>query len=57
MSVNRLIVSSLVMPDYWEGICTVQARTERTLSVPGADVPAGTELQGTAYIELTGYER
>ena len=55
--VRGQVVSSLVMPDYWEGICTVQARTERTLSVPGADVPAGTELQGTAYVELTGYER
>ena len=50
-------VSSLVMPDYWEGLCTVQARMERTLSIAGADVPAGTNLQGTAYVELTGYER
>ena len=50
-------VSSLVMPDYWEGLCTVQVTVCRTLAGPGVEVPAGANLQGTAYVELTGYER
>ena len=50
-------VSSLVMPDYWEGLCSVQGAVCRTLTASGAEVPAGAGLQGTAYVELTGYER
>ena len=32
-------------PDYWEGLCSV------------AGTMAGKEVNGSAYVELTGYEK
>ncbi|MCE5193610.1 hypothetical protein LLF88_06735 [bacterium] len=49
-------LSSLVMPDYWEGLCTVRAEIARPAKIDGADFLDAKTLEGFAYVELTGYE-
>lgn len=49
-------VSSLVMPDYWEGLCVVRAQIASPIDVGGGMVLEPKVLDGSAYVELTGYE-
>lgn len=48
-------VSSLVMPDYWEGLCTVHAEIRTPVELAGTSFLDRNVLDGFAYVELTGY--
>jgi len=49
-------LSSLVMPDYWEGLCTVHAEIVTPVDQGGTRFLDRKVLDGSAYVELTGYE-
>ncbi|MGB9666022.1 MAG: hypothetical protein ACPL2N_01745, partial [Candidatus Cryosericum sp.] len=48
-------LSSLVMPDYWEGLCTARGEVVKLIEQGGAPFLEAKTLQGFAYVELTGY--
>ncbi|MGB9666898.1 MAG: lipocalin-like domain-containing protein, partial [Candidatus Cryosericum sp.] len=48
-------LSSLVMPDYWEGLCTARGEVVKPIDQGGAPFLEAKSLQGFAYVELTGY--
>jgi len=50
-------LSSLVMPDYWEGLCTVHAEILTPVDLDGTRFLDSKVMDGFAYVELTGYER
>jgi predicted secreted hydrolase len=50
-------LSSLVTPDYWEGLCTVHAEVLTPVDVEGASFLDRKVLEGFAYVELTGYDQ
>jgi predicted secreted hydrolase len=50
-------LSSLVTPDYWEGLCTVHADVLTPVDVEGASFLDRKVLEGFAYVELTGYDQ
>lgn len=50
-------VSSLITPDYWEGLCVVSARVIAPFELGGGNTLEPKTLDGFAYAELTGYER
>ncbi len=50
-------LSSLITPDYWEGLCTVHAEILTPLDLDGTPFLGRKVLDGFAYVELTGYER
>jgi predicted secreted hydrolase len=50
-------VSSLVTPDYWEGLCVVSAQIMTPVEFDGGNTLEPKSLDGFAYVELTGYER
>ncbi len=49
-------LSSLVMPDYWEGVCTVHAEIVTPVDQGATHFLDKKVLDGFAYVELTGYE-
>jgi len=55
-TVNEQVVSSLVTPDYWEGLCTVHAEVLTPVDLDGTPFLDRQVLDGFAYVELTGYE-
>jgi predicted secreted hydrolase len=52
---NEQVVSSLVTPDYWEGLCVASAEILAPVDL-GGHVLEPARLDGFAYVELTGYE-
>jgi len=50
-------LSSLITPDYWEGLCTVHGEILTPIDLDGARFVDRKILDGFAYVELTGYER
>lgn len=50
-------LSSLITPDYWEGLCAVQTEIMTPVDLNGARFLDRKGLDGFAYVELTGYER
>jgi predicted secreted hydrolase len=54
---NDQSVSSLVTPDYWEGLCVVRAQIVAPIDLGGRTTLEPKTLDGFAYVELTGYER
>jgi predicted secreted hydrolase len=50
-------LSSLITPDYWEGLCTVHAEIKTPVDLGGVRFLNRNVLGGFAYVELTGYER
>ncbi|MCX6085094.1 MAG: hypothetical protein NTX94_01460 [Caldiserica bacterium] len=55
-ALNEQVVSSLVTPDYWEGLCTVHAEVLTPVDLDGTPFLDRQVLDGFAYVELTGYE-
>jgi len=49
-------LSSLITPDYWEGLCTVHAEVLTPVDLDGTRFLDRKVLDGFAYVELTGYE-
>jgi hypothetical protein len=49
-------LSSLITPDYWEGLCVVSAEIVTPVDLDGAPFLDRRVLDGFAYVELTGYE-
>ena len=54
---NDQHVSSLVTPDYWEGLCVVCAQVMARVDLGGGITLEPKALDGFAYVELTGYQR
>jgi predicted secreted hydrolase len=50
-------LSSLITPDYWEGLCTTHAEIVTPVDLDGTRFLDRMVLDGFAYVELTGYER
>jgi predicted secreted hydrolase len=50
-------VASFTVPSYWEGLCTVEGTVLTGGELVGVCLEQGKPLNGTAYVELTGYER
>jgi predicted secreted hydrolase len=50
-------LSSLITPDYWEGLCAVHAEVLTPVDVEGASFLDRKALEGFAYAELTGYDQ
>jgi len=50
-------VSSLITPDYWEGMCVVSAQIMIPVELGEGNTLEPKILNGFAYVELTGYER
>jgi hypothetical protein len=50
-------VSSLITPDYWEGLCTIHAEALTSVDLGGTRFLDKKMMDGFAYVELTGYER
>jgi predicted secreted hydrolase len=50
-------LSSLITPDYWEGLCAVHAEIVTPVALDGIRFLDTKGLDGFAYVELTGYER
>jgi predicted secreted hydrolase len=50
-------LSSLITPDYWEGLCVVHGEILTPIDLEGARFVDRRILDGFAYVELTGYER
>jgi hypothetical protein len=50
-------LSSLITPDYWEGLCTVHAEILNSVDLDGIRFLDTKVLDGFAYVELTGYKR
>jgi predicted secreted hydrolase len=50
-------LSSLITPDYWEGLCTVHAEILTPVELDDTHFLDRQVLDGFAYVELTGYER
>jgi len=50
-------VTSWSLPSYWEGLCVVEGTVVEGGVVEGVPLHKGQPLRGTAYVELTGYER
>jgi predicted secreted hydrolase len=54
---NDQHVSSLITPDYWEGLCVVYGQIMAPVDLGGGITLEPKVLDGFAYVELTGYER
>jgi predicted secreted hydrolase len=50
-------LSSLITPDYWEGLCVVHGEILTPVDLDGTRFLDRKVLDGSAYVELTGYER
>ncbi len=50
-------LSSLITPDYWEGLCSVHGEILTPVDLNGTHFLDSKVLDGFAYVELTGYER
>ncbi|MCX6062895.1 MAG: hypothetical protein NTV26_01675 [Caldiserica bacterium] len=50
-------LSSLITPDYWEGLCTVHAEILTPVDLGGTRFLDKKVLDGFAYVELTGCEK
>jgi predicted secreted hydrolase len=50
-------LSSLITPDYWEGLCTIHGEIMMPVDLDGTRFLDRKVLDGFAYVELTGYER
>jgi predicted secreted hydrolase len=50
-------VTSFTVPSYWEGLCAVEGTVLTGGELAGVCLEQGKHLNGTAYVELTGYER
>jgi predicted secreted hydrolase len=50
-------LSSLITPDYWEGLCTVHGEITTPVDLDGTRFLDRKVLDGFAYVELTGYEQ
>jgi len=50
-------LSSLITPDYWEGLCTIHGEIMTPVDLDGTRFLDRKVLDGFAYVELTGYER
>lgn len=50
-------LSSLITPDYWEGLCVVNAEIMTPVELGGGNALEPKTLDGFAYVELTGYDR
>jgi predicted secreted hydrolase len=50
-------LSSLITPDYWEGLCVVHGEILTPIDLEGARFVDRKILDGFAYVELTGYEQ
>jgi predicted secreted hydrolase len=50
-------LSSLITPDYWEGLCAVHGEIVAPVDLDGIPFLDKKVLDGSAYVEMTGYER
>lgn len=50
-------LSSLITPDYWEGLCTIHGEIMTPVDLDGTRFLDRKVLDGFAYVELAGYER
>jgi predicted secreted hydrolase len=50
-------VTSFTVPSYWEGLCSVEGAVLTGGELAGVCLEQGKPLNGTAYVEITGYER